>query len=195
MSKRNPKVDAFIKSEKIWPNEAKLMREVCLESGLEEDFKWRFPCYTNNGKNLIMIQTFKNMCALLFFNGVLLKDPKKLLKAPGENSQIGRRLEFKSFSEVSKVKSAMKALIKEAIKADNSGTKIVKSAPKTLTMPAELQDQLNKNKKLKAAFEKLTPGRQRLYTMHIASAKQEATRIARVQKCIPKILKGLGLND
>jgi uncharacterized protein YdeI (YjbR/CyaY-like superfamily) len=195
MSKKNPKVDAFIKSEKIWPNEAKLMREVCLECGLEEDFKWRFPCYTNNGKNLIMIQTFKNMCALLFFNGVLLKDPKKLLKAPGENSQVGRRLEFKSFQDVSKAKAAMKSLIKEAIKTDDSGAKIVKSAPKALTMPAELQNQLNKNKKLKAAFEKLTPGRQRLYTMHIASAKQAETREARVEKCIPKILKGLGLND
>ncbi|QDK47064.1 hypothetical protein DOM22_18800 [Bdellovibrio sp. ZAP7] len=195
MSKKNPKVDAFIKSEKIWPNEAKLMREVCLECGLDEDFKWRFPCYTNNGKNLIMIQTFKNMCALLFFNGVMVKDPKKLLKAPGENSQIGRRLEFKSFSEVSKAKSAMKALIKESIKVDNSGAKIAKSSPKSLTMPTELQVQLDKNKKLKAAFEKLTPGRQRLYTMHIASAKQEATRISRVEKCIPKILKGLGLND
>ncbi|QLY25262.1 YdeI family protein [Bdellovibrio sp. KM01] len=195
MSKKNPKVDAFIKSEKVWPNEAKLMREVCLECGLDEDFKWRFPCYTNNGKNLIMIQTFKNMCALMFFNGVLLKDPKKLLKAPGDNSQVVRRLEFKSQSDVIKVKSAMKALIKESMKANESGAKAPKSAPKSLTMPAELQAQLNKNKKLKAAFEKLTPGRQRLYTMHIASAKQEATRIARVENCIPKIMKGLGLND
>lgn len=195
MGKTNSKVDAFIKSEKIWPNEAKLMREVCLECGLEEDFKWRFPCYTNNGNNLVMIQTFKNMCAMLFFNGVLLKDPKKLLKAPGENSQVGRRLEFHSLSDVKKVRSEMKALIKEAIKVNDSGAKIVKSSPKKLTMPEELQTALNKNKKLKAAFEKLTPGRQRLYTMHIASAKQEATRVARVEKCIPKILKGLGLND
>ncbi|UYL07239.1 YdeI/OmpD-associated family protein [Bdellovibrio sp. SKB1291214] len=195
MPKTKSKVDAFIKSEKVWPNEAKLMREVCLECDLQEDFKWRFPCYTRNGKNLIMIQTFKNMCALMFFNGVLLKDPKKILKSPGDNSQIVKRLEFHSLSDVKKVRADMKALIKQAIKVNDSGAKVVKSAPKKLTMPEELQAALNKNKKLKIAFEKLTPGRQRLYTMHIASAKQEATRIARVEKCVPKILKGLGLHD
>ncbi|MBO9666118.1 MAG: YdeI/OmpD-associated family protein [Bdellovibrio sp.] len=194
MSPKNSKVDAFIKNEKTWSNEVKLLREIALSCGLQEDFKWRFPCYTNNDQNIAIIQTFKNFCAFMFFNGASLKDSKGVLKAPGENSQTSRRLEFTSPAEVTKAKSVLKAFIKEAMKLDTP-EKVVKKTTKPLAIPEELQKSLDKNKKLKAAFEKLTPGRQRLYVIHISSAKQPATRVARVEKCTPKILKGLGLND
>lgn len=195
MIKQNTKVDAFIKSEKQWKNEVQLLREILLDCGLQEDFKWRFPCYTNEEKNIAIIQTFKGFCALMFFNGVQLKDSKGLLKAPGENSQTSRRFEFTSVDEIAKSKPAIRAFIKEALKIKDSAEAPVKKAPQALKVPTEFQKELDKNKKLKAAFGKLTPGRQRLYLIHISSAKQAATRVSRIEKCIPKILKGLGLND
>ena len=194
-SKTNPKVDAFIKNEKKWKEEVKLLRQIALESGLEEELKWRLPCYSLNEKNIAITQNFKDFCAFMFFKGFALKDPKGLLKQPGENSQTARRLEFTSVAEISKMKATIKAFIKEAIKAEESNIKPDKKETKKPAVPAEFKKELAKNKKLKAAFDGLTPGRQRLYLMHFSSAKQSATRSARVEKCIPKILKGQGLND
>ncbi|MFS4459138.1 YdeI/OmpD-associated family protein [Bdellovibrio sp. HCB2-146] len=194
-SPKNPKVDAFIKTQKKWKDEVTLLRQLALECGLNEDLKWRLPCYTLNDANIAIIQNFKDFVAIMFFKGFALKDPKGLLKQPGENSQSARRFEFTSVSEISKMKSTIKSYIKEAIKAEESNVKLDKKTTKQPKMPTEFKDKLDGNKKLKAAFENLTPGRQRLYLMHFSSAKQSATRIARVEKCIPKIMKGLGLND
>lgn len=196
MSDTNPKVDAFIKSQKAWTAEIKSLRQIALDSGLQEDFKWSLPCYSHDGQNIAIIQNFKNFCALMFFKGHLLKDSKGLLKAPGENSQTARRFEFTSATEISKLKTAIKAYLKEAVKAESLPTaKAEKKAPKKQDIPVEFKTKLAGNKKLKAAFEGLTPGRQRLYLMHFASAKQSATRVSRIEKYIPKILKGLGMND
>lgn len=195
MSPTNPKVDAYLKARKQWTEEIKLLREIVLECNLEEELKWRLPCYTNNDKNIVIIQDFKNFCALMFFNGHLLKDPKGLLKAPGENSQTARRFEFTSVSDILKLKSTIKAYIKEAIKAEDLPVKAEKKPTKAQPVPAEFKEIMASNKKLKTAFEKLTPGRQRHYLMHFSSAKQSATRISRIEKCVPRILKGLGLND
>ncbi|MFV8251126.1 YdeI/OmpD-associated family protein [Bdellovibrio bacteriovorus] len=195
MSSKNAKVDAFIKSEKKWKDEVQLLRQIALDSGLTEDFKWSLPCYLHGDKNIAIIQNFKDSCALMFFQGSELKDAKKLLKAPGANSQSARRFEFTSVADITKVKAAIRSYIKEAVKISESEVKTEKKPAKMPVMPAELKQALDKNKKLKAAFEKLTPGRQRLYLMHIESAKQSATRTSRVEKCIPRILQGLGLND
>jgi uncharacterized protein YdeI (YjbR/CyaY-like superfamily) len=195
MGERNPKVDAYVKNQKTWSDEVKLLRELALDCGLQEDFKWSQPCYTSDGENIAIIQSFKNFCALMFFNGYLLKDPKKLLKAPGENSQSARRLEFTSTAEITKAKATIKAFVKETIKLAKSGEVPEKKPSKLPAMPAEFKTALAENKKLKAAFEKLTPGRQRLYLIHFSSAKQADTRISRIEKATPKILKGLGLNE
>lgn len=194
-SKKNPKVDAFIKNEKKWKEEAILLRKVALDSGLDEDFKWRLPCYSLGGKNIAIIQNFKDFCAFMFFKGFAIKDPKGLMVQPGENSQSARRFEFTSATEVSKNAANLKKFIKEAIKAEQFDVKLDKSKTTQPKMPAEFKTELSKNKKLKAAFEGLTPGRQRMYLMHFSSAKQSATRSARVKKAMPKILKGLGLAD
>lgn len=191
----NAKVDAFIKKEKKWKDEVTLLRNIALANGLEEDFKWNLPTYTLNGKNIAIIQNFKEFCAFMFFKGFAVKDPKGLMKQPGENSQSARRFEFKSVAEITKCKTVMKAFIKQAIKAEESDVKLDKKATKQPKMPSEFQEKLDKNKKLKAAFEGLTPGRQRMYLMHFSSAKQSATRTSRVEKYVPKILKGLGMMD
>lgn len=193
--KGNSKVDTFIKKEKKWKEEVTLLREIALASGLEEDFKWGLPCYTLGGKNIAITQNFKEFCAFMFFKGFAIKDPKGLMKQPGENSQSARRFEFKSVAEISKSKTVLKSFIKQAIKAEESDVKLDKKVTKQPKMPSEFQEKLDKNKKLKSAFEKLTPGRQRMYLMFFSSAKQAATRTSRVEKCIPQILKGLGLND
>ncbi|MFV8259674.1 YdeI/OmpD-associated family protein [Bdellovibrio bacteriovorus] len=195
MSSKHPKVDAFVKSEKKWKEEVQLLRQIALDSGLTEDFKWSLPCYLHDDKNIAIVQNFKNSCAFMFFQGSELKDSKKLLKSPGENSQSAKRFEFASVADITKVKAAIRAYIKEAIKISESSVKTEKKPAKMPAMPAELKQALDKNKKLKAAFEKLTPGRQRLYLIHIASAKQAATRVSRVEKCVPRILQGLGLSD
>ncbi|MGE9746457.1 YdeI/OmpD-associated family protein [Bdellovibrio bacteriovorus] len=195
MSGKNAKVDAFIQSEKKWKEEVQLLRQIALDSGLSEDFKWSLPCYLHEDKNIAIIQNFKNSCALMFFQGSELKDSKKLLKSPGANSQSAKRFEFTSVADITKVKAAIRAYIKEAVKISEAEVKTQKKPAKMPALPAELKQALDKNKKLKAAFEKLTPGRQRLYLMHITSAKQAATRVSRVEKCIPRILQGLGLND
>lgn len=194
MGQKNAKVDAFIKSEKRWRAEAKLIRQIALDCGLQEELKWGFPCYMHEGRNIALFQSFKDFCALMFFSGHLLKDPKGFMKAPGENSQTARRFEFTNVAEVTKAQSTIKKFLKEAIKLSPEVT--AKPKKKTVSMPeipVEFQEKLNSNKKLKAAFEKLTPGRQRLYLMHFSSAKQSATRVSRIEKSIPKILNGLGL--
>ncbi|WP_413558990.1 YdeI/OmpD-associated family protein [Bdellovibrio sp. HCB209] len=196
MSKPNAKVDTFIKSSKKWKTEAVFFRKLAIECGLDEELKWNLPTYTLNGNNIVMFQAFKDYGAIMFFKGVLIKDPKKLLKAPGENSNIVRRYEFDEETDLTKAKTALKGFIKQAIKLESEGAKIEKTKPAPITgFPIEFKAALSKNKKLKAAFDKLTPGRQRLYVIHISSAKQSATRLSRIEKCIPKILKGLGLNE
>jgi uncharacterized protein YdeI (YjbR/CyaY-like superfamily) len=195
MAETNPKVDAFIKNAKQWAQEYNSLRQLALASGLQEDFKWGLPCYTNDGNNIAIIQGFKNCCALMFFKGHLLKDAKGLLKAPGENSQTARRFEFSNLAEVTKSKAAIKTYLKEAIQAEELPTPSKKTAAKKQSVPVEFKEKLASNKKLKDAFEKLTPGRQRHYLMHFSSAKQAATRMARIDKCVPRILKGLGLTD
>lgn len=195
MNQTDSKVEAYLKSAQQWKAEFQLLRQLSLDAGLQEALKWGLPCYSSDGKNIVIIQGFKNFCTLMFFKGHLLKDSKKLLKASGENSQTARRFEFTNAAEVVKAKATIKAYLKEAIKAETLPAEVKKKAPKKQTVPAEFQEKLDTNKKLKVAFEKLTPGRQRLYLMHFSSAKQSETRAARVQKCIPKIMKGLGLTD
>lgn len=197
MKNHNVKVDQFLKAAKKWNDEMALLREIALDSGLSEDFKWSLPCYTHDESNIAIIQNFKDSCALMFFNGASLKDPKKLLKSVGPNSHIAKRLEYKDIREISKQKAAIKSLIKEAIAFEKSEEKPKvkqKKAPNQ-EMPAEFEKALKQNKALKTAFGALTPGRQRMYLMFFAGAKKAETREARIKKYIPTILKGLGMND
>lgn len=194
-SPTNPKVDAFIGRSKQWKAEYEKLRAIVLGSGLVEDLKWGVPCYTVNGKNVVLIHGFKEYCAILFVKGALLKDPKKILVTQTANVQSARQVRFRSPQEVTRLQAALKAYIKEAVGVETSGRKVELKATAAFSMPTELSSRLAGDAKLSKAFEALTPGRQRAYILHVASAKQAATREARIEKCVPRILDGKGLDD
>jgi len=194
-SKTNPKVDAFIRDAKRWQSVLKKLREILLESELTEEFKWYQPCYTFQGKNVVVISGMKESCAFALFKGALLKDAHGVLTAPGKNSQSTRWIKFTSVREVVEMKTILKAYIREAIEVERSGLKVKLRKTSDLKFPDELQTMLDEFPDFKAAFETLTPGRQRAYIYHISGAKQSKTRETRVLNCMPQIMKGKGLLD
>jgi len=191
----HPEVDAWIGGLKRWREELKRLREIALDSELIEDFKWRQPCYTLNDKNIVVISAMKESCVFAFFKGALLKDPHGILTAPGKNSQSTRWVKFTSLREIAEAKSTLKAYLREAIQVERSGLKVKLRKTSDLKMPDELQMMLDEFPEFKAAFELLTPGRQRAYIFHISGAKQSKTRESRVMKCMPQIMAGKGLMD
>jgi uncharacterized protein YdeI (YjbR/CyaY-like superfamily) len=194
-SKANPKVDAFIATAKNWQPEFKKLRAILLDSDLTEDFKWSQPCYTFQGKNVVVIGGLKESCALAFFKGALLKDVHGVLTRPGQHSQSTRWFKFASVREIAEMKSVLKAYIREAIQVEKSGLKVKLKKTSDLKIPEEFQLMLDEFPEFKAAFEALTPGRQRACIYHFSAPKQSKTREARVLKFMPNILKGKGLLD
>jgi uncharacterized protein YdeI (YjbR/CyaY-like superfamily) len=191
----NPKVDAYLRRATQWRDEITELRNVILDCDVTEDLKWGKPCYAFEGSNVVIIIPFKDSCALMFCKGVLLKDPKHLLLAPTENTQAGRWIKFTSVAEITRLKSTLKAYIKEAIEAEKAGLKVVYKKITEFKVPEELQNKLKAAPALKKAYEALTPGRQRSYQIYISSAKQAKTREARVEKSVPRILSGKGMLD
>lgn len=190
----NPKVDKYISKAQKWQEEIEQLRIICLDCGLNEELKWGKPCYSFQESNIAIIQPFKESCALMFFKGVLLKDPDDLLEKPGEHSRIARRVSFTSVQEIIEMESILKSYIDEAIEAEKAGLE-VDVEEKREPIPDEFQKKLDENPDLKAAFNDLTPGRQRGYILYFSDAKQSKTRKRRVEKYIPKILDGKGLHD
>jgi uncharacterized protein YdeI (YjbR/CyaY-like superfamily) len=193
MSTQDPKVEAFVSRTKLWRGEIQKLRSLLLEAGLEESLKWGKPCFSFEGSNVAIIQPFKAHLSLMFFKGALFKDARGLLRSQGENTQSALRLEFTSEAQVTK--AVVKAYVKEAVEVEKSGRKVEFKAKRELELPEELTQILKKDKKLAKAFQSLTPGRQRAYVLHFAGAKQSHTRTARIEKYIPKILAGEGIND
>ena len=191
----NPKVDAYVERLKNWVDEVRELRAICLDSGLGEDLKWGVPCYTLEGRNVVLIHSFKEYCALLFFKGALLKDAKGILIQQTDNVQAARQVRFKNVEEIRKLKTVLKAYIAEATKVEQSGLKVELKKTEEFSVPEEFQAKLDGMLDLKTAFEALTPGRRRAYLLHFSSAKQSKTRTARVLKAIPDILSGKGLDD
>lgn len=183
---------AYIHALRKWRPEMEKLRAIVLDCGLEETFKWGSPCYMAEGANLVMLYPQKNFCTLAFMKGVLLKDEKKILVAPGEHSQSARRAHFTNVEDIAKLAPTLKKYIREAIAAERAGLQVAKH---DLVLPAELQARLDRTPALKKAFAALTPGRRRGYAIFISQAKQSATRASRVEKCVPNILAGKGLND
>ncbi len=173
----------------------KLLREICLDCGLTEEFKWMHPCYTFQGKNVVLIHGFKEYCALLFHKGVLLKDTNNILIQQTENVQSARQIRFTSLQEIIDLKSTIKAYIFEAMEVEKAGLEVPMKKTSEFKMPDEFKVALDNDPDLKAAFQGLTPGRQRGYLLYFSQAKQSTTRTSRVEKHIHKILQGKGLND
>jgi uncharacterized protein YdeI (YjbR/CyaY-like superfamily) len=194
MNKMNPKVAAFFEEAEKWRKEMEKLRVISLSCGLTEELKWGKPCYTFQEGNVVLIQGFKEYCALMFFKGALLKDPKGILKRIGEHTQAARQARFTHVREIAEVEATLKEYIKEAVGAEKAGLKVVLNR-NPIPIPEELQRKLEELPALKAAFYALTPGRQRAYIFYFSSAKQSKTRESRIGKCTPLILKGKGLSD
>ena len=190
----NPKVDLFLRKAKKWREESEKLRMILLDFPLTEELKWGEPCYTLQGKNVVLIGGFKEHVTLLFFQGALLKDTHRILVAPG-NTQAKRQIRFTSLQQILAMEAVLKAYIREAIEVEEAGLKVKLRKHSDYVIPQDLQKRLDEIPALKAAFEALTPGRQRAYMFHISKPKQSKTRESTVEKCIPQILAGKGLND
>ncbi len=191
----NPKVDWFFEKAGKWQEEFKQLRAIILDCDLTEELKWGQPCYLYEKRNIVLIHGFKEYCALLFFKGALLKDPKRILIQQTANVQAARQIRFTNVREIVKLKKILKDYVYEAVKVEESGAKVAYKKTAEFNIPEEFQNKLNKNAALKKAFYALTPGRQRAYIFHFSSAKQSKTREARVEKYVKQILKGKGLDD
>jgi len=177
-----------------WTDELQFLRAIVLKAGLAEELKWSMPCYTHNGKNILMVAALKDYCTIGFFKGALLSDPKKLLVSPGENSNASRQFRFTDINQIVKFEKVILQYIKEAIVIEQSGVKI--TAPKIeQVIISELKEEFVNNPQLKNAFYELTPGRQRGYLIYFSTAKQTNTRLSRIKKYYDKIINGKGLDD
>jgi uncharacterized protein YdeI (YjbR/CyaY-like superfamily) len=193
--KTNPKVDFYFNKAKKWQEELLLLRTIALDCGLTEELKWGVPCYTLQNSNIVLIHDFKEYCAFLFFKGVLLNDTAGILIQQTKNVQVGRQVRFTNALEIMELKPILKTYIYEAIEVEKAGLKVDLKKTTEYTVPVEFQHKLDHIPDLKAAFEALTPGRQRAYLLHFSAAKHAKTREARVEKFMPQILNGKGLND
>jgi len=191
----NSKVDFYFTKAKNWQEELEQMRAIALDCNLSEELKWGVPCYTLNKSNIVLIHVFKEYCAFLFFKGALLKDTNGILVQQTQNVQAARQIRFTNVKEIVKLKSVLKAYIHEAIEVEKAGLKVELKKTAEFNMPEEFEKKLGKTPALKKAFYALTPGRQRGYLLFFSAAKQTKTREARIEKCIPDILIGKGLND
>jgi uncharacterized protein YdeI (YjbR/CyaY-like superfamily) len=192
---QNQRVDFYFNKEDRWQEEITGLRSVVLDCGLNEVLKWGCPCYTLNNRNIVLIHVFKEYCALLFFKGALLQDAKKMLIRQTPNVQAARQLRFTNMREVKSFASLIKAYVYEAMELEKSGAKVELKKTSDFPVAPEFEVSLRKNIALKKAFAALTPGRQRAYLHYFSTAKQSVTRAQRVDKCIPKIMKGQGLDD
>ncbi len=194
MSGVNPKVEAFFAKTRKWREELATLRAILLDCPVTEDFKWRSPCYTYRESNVATLWGLKESCGLSFFKGVLLNDTAGVLVAPGENSRSVRMIKFTSVGQIVEMEAIVKAYFLEADKVEKAGLK-VDFRDDDLAFPEELFKKLNDDPALKKAFETLTPGRRRGYTLYFSQPKQSKTRVSRIEKSVPKILNGKGLHD
>ena len=189
-------VAEYIEGMRAWRAELEAMRPLLLGAGLHEEFKWRKPCYTHQGANVVIFQPFKELCALLFFKGALLQDPGGALKEQGANTHSGLRLEFRSVADVTAASGTIAALVQDAIRVERAGLSVPQRASTDdEPYPEELHLVLDADAALRDAWERLTPGRRRGWLLHFNAAKQSRTRVARIERAAPRILEGFGMHD
>ena len=191
----NPKVNFCFEKPSKFQKEMQELRKIALKTKLDEDLKWGQPTYILQGKNVFLIHQFKEYCALLFFKGALMKDPENILIQQSANVQSAMQMRFTSLKEIKNLEKTIAKYLQEAIKVEKSGKKIVLKTTKEFEIPKEFSKILEDDKALKLSFAKLTPGRQRAYLLFFSNAKQEKTRIQRIEKNKDRILDGKGLTD
>jgi uncharacterized protein YdeI (YjbR/CyaY-like superfamily) len=208
MAQPNPQIDQFLLEgcmrcslgatpackALLWTDILEFLRQLILETELQEERKWGVPTYTINGKNVVILGVFKDSCVLSFIKGQLLTDPKGFLELPGPNSREGRILRFTQLSQATLLENDIRHFLQEAIQVERSGKKS-ETAPPPQVLPDELLQKFAEHPGLESAFFALTPGRQRGYLIHFSGAKQSPTRLSRIEKCIPKIFAGKGMMD
>ena len=193
---KDPQIAEYIEGMRAWRCELEVLRPMLLGAGLDEEFKWRKPCYTHAGSNVVIFQPFKELCALLFFKGALLQDPEGALKEQGENTRSALRLEFRSVADVTAAKRTIAALVQDAISVEQARLSVPERAPADDgPYPEELGMLLDADPALRDAWERLTPGRRRGWLLHFNGAKQSRTRVARIERATPRILEGFGMHD
>jgi uncharacterized protein YdeI (YjbR/CyaY-like superfamily) len=193
--KRNPKVDGYLRKAKKWRAEMEKLRMIILDCPLTEELKWGKPCYTFQDSNIVILQPFKQYCALLFTKGALLKDANRILIQQTPNVQAARQIRFTNVREIVGTEPILKAYMKEAIEVEKAGLEVKYKKTSDFEMPEELKTRFDEDPGFKKAFLALTPGRQRGYLLYFSRAKQSKTREVRVEKCMLQILNGKGLND
>jgi uncharacterized protein YdeI (YjbR/CyaY-like superfamily) len=191
----NPKVDFYFSKSQKWQPALEQLRRIALDCQLTEELKWGCPCYTFHGKNIVLIHDFKEYCAFLFFKGALLNDSDEILIQQSKNVQAARQIRFTNVEEIMEMQAILKTYIYEAIEVEKAGLEVKFKKTEEFILVEEFQKKLDELPDLKKAFEALTPGRQRAYMLHFSSPKQSKTRESRVEKSIPQILDGKGLND
>jgi uncharacterized protein YdeI (YjbR/CyaY-like superfamily) len=189
------RVDAYVAGAEQWQEELEQLRAILLDCPLTEEVKWGKPCYTFEGSNVVILQSFKKYCALLFFKGVLMSDPEGILVKTGENTRVGRQIRFTSVRDVVELKPAVEAYVAAAIELERSGQKVAPAEKPEPVLPSELESAFEGDGAFRDAFRALTPGRQREYAFYFSAPKQARTRDSRIEKCIPQILDGQGLRD
>ena len=178
-----------------WAKELQLLRAILLDCGLVEESKWGMPCYTHGGSNVLMLAAFKDFCSVSFFKGALLQDEAGILEKAGENTQAARLIRFTNVQDVAARAEILRNYIFEAIEIEKAGLKVEFKQPEEFDIPEEFLNRMEQMPALKEAFYALTPGRRRGYLIHFSGARQTKTRAARIEKCIPAILSGKGMND
>ncbi|SDW02609.1 Uncharacterized conserved protein YdeI, YjbR/CyaY-like superfamily, DUF1801 family [Alicyclobacillus hesperidum] len=191
----NPKVDSFFQRLTTWKEEFTAMRAIALDCGLSEELKWGWPCYTEQGKNIVLMHGFKEYCAFLFFKGALLPDPNQILVQQTENVQSTRQVRFTTIQDIRSMEDVLKDYIQRAIEVEQAGLQVERKKTEDFPIPEELQAKFEELPALKDAFGNLTPGRQRAYLLYFAQPKQSKTRTSRIEKYVDKILEGKGMND
>ncbi|MBQ4915470.1 DUF1801 domain-containing protein [Maribacter sp. MMG018] len=188
-------VNGYLNGLKKWKSELSRLREIIIDCGLHEDFKWMHPCYTDNGKNIVLLHEFKNYCAILFYKGALLKDPENILVKQTENVQFARQIRFTDLPEIDELEPTIKKYVREAIEIERSEKKVEKKKTSEFNVPEELEQFFFENTDFEKAFKNLTAGRQRGYLLHFNKPKQSKTKISRIEKNMERIMDGYGLND
>jgi uncharacterized protein YdeI (YjbR/CyaY-like superfamily) len=174
-----------------WKAEIAKMRRVLADFAMKEECKWGKPTYTVDGKNIVIMQGFKEYFALGFFQGALLRDRKKVLVQLGQ-IHAARVMKFTSVKDIAAQASTVKAYVREAIAVEKAGLRMERRKTSDFPVPEELTERFRRDQRFKRAFDALTPGRQRSYLYHFAAAKQSATRVARIEKAMPAIFEGRG---
>ena len=193
---KSEKVERYFTEEHHFRKAIGQLRVLALKTEMEETFKWMFPTYTLKGKNVIAICKFKKHFGLWFFNGVFHSDPEGVLENAQEGkTQAMRHWKFSSLEDINKTK--VLAYINEAVENQKKGLKLIpkKKESVKLVIPILLRDALNKNLKVKDAFEKLSPYNKKEFSEYINNAKKEKTKLSRLENILPMIVEGKGLND